>query len=197
MIDSLNGEMAGKVPVIEIECLLSLRGFRRVVRFIGTHFSRGGHPMKANTLPIVRIVGSLVAAVLLFMSVALAEEVPQQQSRPYAGVPSDPQLLSKEEYQEYVDLVSDLQHQLNREAQSLMQSPMGYQWLSPDRVHLNLRIEDWLHTIHYVKGATVNLPLFLSDPPQIQTQLQIQLKNDKVVVDDVILAFPVRPSLHY
>jgi len=43
----------------------------------------------------------------------------------------------------------------------------------------------------------VNLPLFLSDPPQIQTQLQIQLKNDKVVVDDVILAFPVRPSLHY
>ena len=157
--------------------------------------------MKANTLPIVRIAraiaGRFVAVVLFFTSVAFAEEVPQQQSRPYAGVPSDPQSLSKEEYQEYVDLVSDLQHQLNRNAQSLVQSPMGYQWLSPDRVHLNLRIEDWLHTIQYVKGATVNLPLFLSDPPQIQTQLQIQLKNDKVVVDDVILAFPVRPSLHY
>src|SRR4029078_10863489 len=89
MIDSLNGEMAGKVPVIEIECLLSLRGFRRVVRYIGTHFSRGGHPMKANTLPIVRIAraiaGSFVAAGLLFLSVSFAEEVPQQQSRPYAG----------------------------------------------------------------------------------------------------------------
>jgi hypothetical protein len=193
--------MAGKVPVIEIECLLSLRGFRRVVRFIGTHFSRGGHPMKANTLPIVRIAraiaGSFVAVALFFMSVAFAEEVPQQQSRPYAGVPSDPQSLSKEEYQEYMDLVSDLQHQLNRNAQSLAQSSMGYQWLSPDRVHLNARIEEWLQTIQYVKGATVNLPLFLSSPPQIQTQLQIQLKNDKVVVDDVVLAFPVRPSLHY
>jgi hypothetical protein len=193
--------MAGKVPVIEIECLLSLRGFRRVVRFIGTHFSRGGHPMKAYTLPIVRIAraiaGSFVATALFFISVSFAEEVPQQQSRPYAGVPSDPQSLSKEEYQEYMDLVSDLQHQLNREAQSLMQSPMGYQWLSPDRVHLNVRIEEWLQTIQYVKGATVNLPFFLSHPPQIQTQLQIQLKNDKVVMDDVVLAFPVRPSLHY
>jgi hypothetical protein len=78
-----------------------------------------------------------------------------------------------------------------------MQSPMGYQWLSPDRVHLNVRIEEWLQTIQYVKGATVNLPLFLSSPPQIQTQLQIQLKNNKVVMDDVVLAFPVRPSLHY
>jgi len=142
------------------------------------------------------IAGSFVAAVLLLMSVALAEEA-QRHSQRYVGAPSDPQSLSKEEYQEYVDLVSDLQHQLNRKAQSLLKSPMGYQWLSPDRVHLNLRIEDWLHTIHYVKGATVNLPLFLSDPPQIQTQLQIQLKNDKVVVDDVVLAFPVRPSLHY
>ena len=157
--------------------------------------------MKTNTLLGVRIVaaivGSFAAAVLLFISVAFAEEIPQRHSQRYAGMPSDPQSLSKEEYQEYVDLVSDLQHQLNRNAQSLVQSPMGYQWLSPDRVHLNLRIEDWLHTIQYVKGATVNLPLFLSDPPQIQTQLQIQLKNDKVVVDDVILAFPVRPSLHY
>ena len=156
--------------------------------------------MKANTLPMVRIAakaGSFVTAVLFFVSAALAEEPQQQHSQRYTGVPSDPQSLSKEEYQEYMDLVSDLQHQLNQNAQSLVQSPMGYQWLSPDRVHLNVRIEEWLQTIQYVKGATVNLPLFLSNPPQIQTQLQIQLKNDKVVVDDVILAFPVSPSLQY
>jgi|GEM_PF-4643893 len=157
--------------------------------------------MKAGTLPAARtvktIAGSFVAVVLFFVSMALAEEAPQQQAQPYAGVPSGPQSLSKEEYQEYKDLVSDLQHQLNRNAQSLVQSPMGYQWLSPDHAHLNVRIEEWLHTIRYVKGATVNLPLFLSDPPQIQTQLQIELKNNKVVVGNVILTFPVRPALQY
>ena len=158
--------------------------------------------MKADILLVVRIVrasvGGFVAAVIFFGSVALAEEVPQQQqSQSYAGVSSDPQSLSKEEYQEYVDLVSDLQYQLNWDAQSLMQSPMGYQWLSPDRVHLSVRIRGWLRTIKYVKDANVELPLFLSNPPQIRTQLQIQLKNNKVVVDDVALAFPVRPSLLY
>ena len=158
--------------------------------------------MKADTLLVVRIarasVGGFVAVVLFFGSVALAEGVPQQQqSQSYAGVPNDPRSLSKEEYQEYVDLVSDLQHQLNRDAQSLMQSPMGYQWLSPDGVHLSARLRGWLRTIEYVKSAEVELPLFLSHPPQIRTQLQIQLKNNKVVVDDVTLAFPVRPSLVY
>ena len=157
--------------------------------------------MKANILPLVRIARtravSFVVTLLFFGSMALAQEVPQQQSQSYAGVLSHPRSLSKEEYQEYVDLVSDLQHQLNRDAQSLMQSPMGYQWLSPDCVHLSVRISGWLRTIKYVKGANVGLPLFLSDPPQIRTQLQIQLKNDKIVVDDVALAFPVRPSLLY
>ncbi|MBM4258808.1 MAG: hypothetical protein FJ147_23265 [Deltaproteobacteria bacterium] len=155
--------------------------------------------MKANTLPMVRIVstiiGSFIAVSLFFVSIALAEE--GQSSQRSVGLPSDPQSLSQEEYQEYVDLVEDLQEQLNRNAQSLTQAPLGYQWVAPDRVHLNVRIEDWLHTIQYVKGATVSLPLFLSDPPQIQTQLQIELKNKKVVIDKVTLAFPVRPSLRY
>lgn len=158
--------------------------------------------MKANILPVVQIatanIASFVAAILFFGSVALAEEAPQQKhSQSYVGVPSDPQSLSKEEYQEYADLVSDLQRRLNRDADSLVQAPLGYQWLSPDQVHLNVRVGGWLRTIEYVKGATVERALFLSDPPQIRTQLQIQLKNNKVVMDDIVLAFPVRPSLQY
>jgi len=162
---------------------------------------KGGEAMKANILLGVRIarvsVGSFVAAVIFFGAVVLAEEVPQQQSQSYVGTPCDPQSLSKAEYQEYVGLVSDLQHQLNREAQSLLQSPMGYQWLSPDRIHLSARIRGWLRTVKYVKKANVELPLYLSNPPQIRTQLQIQLKNNKVVMDEIALAFPVKPSLLY
>lgn len=156
--------------------------------------------MKTNTLLMAQIMrtiaGSFVVPVLFVISAAFAEEALQPHSQRYAGAPSDPQALSTAEHQEYIALVSDLQDQLNRNAQFLVQSSTGYQWLS-DRMHLSVRIGGWLRTVEYVKGATVNLPLFLSHPPRIQTQLQIQLKNGKVVVDDVALTFPMRPSLQY
>ena len=142
-------------------------------------------------------VQSFAAAALCFVSVASAEEAPQASAQRFVGVPSDPQSLSPKEYQEYQDLVADLQSQLNRQARFFVQPSLRYQWLSPHSVHLNVRIEEWLRTIQYVQGATVNLPLFLSDPPQLHTQLQLKLKNDKVVVDNVRLTFPVYPSVRY
>ncbi len=143
----------------------------------------------------VEIAG--VVACILFLGVpAFAQKTPQQANpRVYTGASVDKNALSEEESREYASLVNDLQRKLDDAAQEFQRQVQR----TPPTLDRNLSalVEDWFHTIDYVKAAQIERPLFLSDPLQMRVHLQVELKSKRIVRDDVVFFLSLQPRILY
>ena len=141
-----------------------------------------------------------VIACILFLGVpAFAQDMPGHVNPWFDTVASvDKNALSEEEYREYTHLVEGLQRELDNAVPFLRELQNKVQRISPAASSdLNTLVGNWFRTIDYVKAALVERPLLLSDPPQMRVHLQVELKSKKVVRDDVVFSFSLKPRVLY
>lgn len=130
-------------------------------------------------------VGGVIVSLLLMGIPTFAQELPQHPE--VVQSPVNKNALSEKEHLEYLSLVGDIQEKLWND----------YQFFPHTFGDPGTIIRSWFHTIGYVKGAQVETPLLISDPPQVRVHLQVELTSKKRVRDEVSFYLPLKPQILY
>ncbi len=134
------------------------------------------------------------------MRSGLAKVTPENFGVSHVGTtPPDTPSLSADEQRECETLLQSIQQQLNAEAASLLAFRSAYAWRAANakEAALSELLGRWLRTIRYVEDATVQPPLYTTNPPQFRAHLQIELRSRKKVYREVMLTFPLQADLSY
>ncbi len=105
--------------------------------------------------------------------------------------------LSPEESQEYVELLAELQNELDAAypslAQTFEQAPMLHQTEKYD--DLSVVIQRWLLTQSSVHATEVTRGLFVTYPPRVRVDLQVELSNQKAGEAGEEFTLPIQVEL--